>query len=551
MTTVTYDKPAVRRARLLNLEVLLIAMGSILSLLAMGFYRYVVSFSYQISPMALTYVGIGAVAVVFLFALPVRYTTMPKALVVLTRGVTLVAVVYLIGTRPIIPLPADATALEALTLNVVWIYYALAIAGGGLAMWRPAFSVLPAVFLVWAKWGPAEAVTSLQFAQVTDVVPITEVLLFIVIAMTLLYWGGLLLDWLTANNDDGQKAVAAFRVSWPRLVFLFALASHFANYAYSAVEKISLDGGPLSWLLENDPTRIMLVALDNGHIFFSGNEALTAFIVNFLSSFHLFTNAGVLFAQLAAFTVFLFGTRFLIALTLFFDLMHLVILVTVGANFWPWIGLNITILTAISYFHFNQEPWSRRILATVVVIVSPLFFSTFWLGWYDTGANNRSYFVAVDGDGKEYEVPPNYFTFYSYPVGHMRFGTVPGGPQFPTLTNGGSDNIADLRAGQKCDFTGVPLVAPLPWDGDGIAKFTTAYHDWVLDQIEEDGQFSYDLYAHHFFGPGYLTEPFRALDKRDIATYIYRTESVCLSWNGRTLERDVLSVSDFPINVSQ
>ena len=348
---------------------------------------------------------------------------------------------------------------------------------------------------------------------------------------------------------DGQRAVAAFRVTWPRLLFLFALASHFANYGYSAIEKLSLDGGPLSWILENDPTRIMLVALDNGHIFFSGNEGLTALVVNFLSSFHLFTNVGVLFAQLAAFSVFLLGRRYLILMTIFFDVLHLVILVTVGANFWPWIGLNISILTAISYFDLDHEPWSRRILATAVVIVAPVFFSTIWLGWYDTGANNKSYFVAVDSLGREFDVPPNYLTFYSYPFGHMRFGAVPGGLHFPTSTNGGSDNIAHLRAGQACDFTDIPMVVPQPWQGDKIARFTIAYHDWVLDRVDDRGRFNYDLYAHHFFGPRYLTEAFNDLDKRDIVTYIYRTESVCLSWNGRTVERDVLSVTDFPISV--
>ncbi len=538
-----------RTASLVTFEHLLIGGASIISLFAIAFYRFVVSFSYQISPMTLTYVGLAGVAVVFLIALPVRYTTMPKALIVLTRGVSLVALLYLVGNRPTIPLPAGAGSLEALTVNVVWIYYGLAIAAGGLAILRPAFAVFPAVFLVWVKRGPAEAVTSLQFTQVADVVPITEVLLFIVFGMSLLYWGGRLLDWTTANNVDQRSSVDAFRSTWPRLVFLFALASHFANYGYSAIEKLSLTGGPLSWLLENDPTRIMLVALDNGHIFYSGHEGLTAFVVNSLSSMHLLSNGAVLFAQLAAFAVFLFGSRFLILLTIFFDVMHLAILGTVGANFWPWIGLNVTILTAISYFDLDHEPWSRRILATAVVIASPLFFSTLWLGWYDTGANNNSHFVAVDSVGREYPVPPNYFTFYSYPFGHMRFGAVPGGAHFPTSTNGGSDDIAALRAGQACDFSDVALTAPMPWLGDQIAEYTTAYHNWILGQVDDNGRFNYDIYAHHFFGPAYLTTPFRDLDKRDIVTYIYRTESVCLSWNGRSVDRSVLSVSDFPIAV--
>ena len=540
---------ALARPAVLSLELVLILGASAIVLCAMGFYRLVVSVSYNAGPMALTYVGLVCVAVLFLVTVPVSYRAMPRALVILTRGATIVSLLYIVGARPIIPLPADATALQATTLSVVWVYWAVAIVGGVAAMWRPAFAVLPAVFLFWAKRGAAEAITGLPYAQITDVLPIAEVVMFIAVGMALLFWGGLILDRATAKSPAAQNEVAAFRESWPRLVFLYALASHFANYAYSAVEKLSLDGGLLSWLTVNDPTRIMLVALDDGHIFYSGAEGLTAFVVNQLSAFHLASNTMVLGAQLAAFAVFLFGSRFLIALTIFFDMMHLAILGTVGANFWPWIGLNITILAAVAHFNLGSEPWLRRGLATVVLAVSPLFFSTFWLGWYDTGANNNSHFVAVDTAGNEYKVPPNYFTFYSYPVGHMRYGAVPDGPHFPTLTNGGSDSFAALQAGQACDFSGMELQAPLPWDGAAITGFTQAYHTWVLSQVDDAGRFDYDLYAHHFFGPANKTAAFRALDKRDIAAYIYRTESVCLNWDGRQLDRQVLSVSDHRIDV--
>jgi hypothetical protein len=44
-------------------------------------------------------------------------------------------------------------------------------------------------------------------------------------------------------------------------------------------------------------------------------------------------------------------------------------------------------------------------------------------------------------------------------------------------------------------------------------------------------------------------EPFSQLGKRNIVAYIYRRESVCLSWVNRKLKRKVISTAEYRIEL--
>jgi hypothetical protein len=59
------------------------------------------------------------------------------------------------------------------------------------------------------------------------------------------------------------------------------------------------------------------------------------------------------------------------------------------------------------------------------------------------------------------------------------------------------------------------------------------------------GDLPYNVYPHHFYVPKTLTYAFDKLDKNRIVAYIYRRESVCLTFNENGLRRDVKSSAEY------
>ena len=64
--------------------------------------------------------------------------------------------------------------------------------------------------------------------------------------------------------------------------------------------------------------------------------------------------------------------------------------------------------------------------------------------------------------------------------------------------------------------------------------------------ISTIGTFPYDFYPHHFYSPRSATADFLDLDKRRIVAYVYRMESVCLTfdWVGG-LRRKLVNAAEF------
>src|SRR3546814_15129699 len=48
------------------------------------------------------------------------------------------------------------------------------------------------------------------------------------------------------------------------ILFIMAVGIHFGNYFYSGLTKLTLDGGPLIWLLENQTQFLIPVTLETG-----------------------------------------------------------------------------------------------------------------------------------------------------------------------------------------------------------------------------------------------------------------------------------------------
>jgi hypothetical protein len=484
-----------------------------------------------------------------------RYIEAEKPVVRLWQLVGSLSAVYALLHYPLLPLQSDDNATVALDGLVLFVWLA-SLAAGVLCFKIPSLSVLPPSFLLWSK-SVAGTITGLPQTAYIDVAPLPEVSICIAI--------GLLINQIHSYPRDDADIL--LRSEFAKLLCLFAISIHLANYFWSFYIKATLDGPPLAWLWENNPAYIFLVALDNGHILFSAYQDVVAFTFTVIDQLHLISNFGILFAQAAAITAFFLTKRAFVILLLLFDAMHLSIILVVGANFWPWIVLNVIITYVVAGRDFQQAivahaadkhfdaramDFVLRLLATGFILIAPRFVNVTFLGWYDTGANNKLFFEAVDELGGRHYVPTNYFTFYSYSLAHMDYGSPEPATAFATGSpNGGAWEYKYFKAGRTCDVNALRGPdAGWPYR-DELSVFVRNYHRLALKIYSTLGVFPYNVYPHHFHVPGILTEDFDRLEKRHIVAYIYRRESVCVTFNSGQLKREVKDVAEYRIDVGE
>jgi len=475
-------------------------------------------------------------AVIAIAFFKTKYTDLPRAYALLLRLISAVLGVFVILNYPDYPiLRANSPEVWTIVINIGFI---VAIGGTLVGFARPSLAAIPALYISWIMTVGAHH-TGLK-TNPLDVNPLIE--------CTILLMIGAVANSIVARSLFGRDLNALIPLRQRTLsVFFVALGIHFGNYFYSAIEKITLNGGPLTWVLENDPARIMSVAVDNGHIPYQQHDQLTLLVHDMISEWHVVLAFLVLGAQLFSILA-IASRRLLILFTLIFDAMHIVIWLTVGANFWPWVGLNISILAAVRLLPKDAFSPSLRFVAVTSVACSTIVFGTAHLGWYDTGANNKQFHVAIDDKGREFLVPPNYFGFYSYTMGHMSYG-MPFDGHFPTRTNGGSDYYAVLQKAIACSFRPADMVTPVRKEADVIRRFVQAYHDNAVAQVDADGHPPTGVRIHHFWMPSALTEPFYSLDLRTVVAYRHVVESVCLTRGDKGFERTVKARSEMIIDV--
>jgi hypothetical protein len=230
--------------------------------------------------------------------------------------------------------------------------------------------------------------------------------------------------------------------------------------------------------------------------------------------------------------------------------MHASLIIVAGVNFWPWIILNLVIAYTVSK-HKISDDFLIKLAATIFIIVAPHFVSITQLGWLDSSANNKLSFEAIDKDGKRYKVPTNFFTFYSYPFGHMDYdlpdpniGLAVGSP------NGGVLTKRQLDAGRSCDAAALERGSEMfPFKLEPLTRFIQNYHREALLVYRALGMFPYDLYPHHFYVPLSVGDDFRSLNKSDIVAYIYKQEAVCMSFSAGRPQRKLISLTEYRIDV--
>lgn len=419
----------------------------------------------------------------------------------------------------------------------------------GIACFRiPSLALIPPAYLVWSK-SITHDITGLRHRHILDVAPLPEVSICLALGLLLV---ALYYRWIAARPnrsppaEDGGIAVG---VEFGRIVLIAAICIHLANYFWSFVAKITLDGPFLSWIRYNNPLNIYLAASDDGHVTFSDYALASDVIGNFIDSTHIASNIFVFVAQLVAVFGFVMSKRALIVLLICFDGMHIGIAIAAGANFWPWIFLNLAIAAVVARRDFPHPKPLLGVIAGGFICLSPIVANVALLGWFDSGANNNAQMYVQMRDGKRIKVTPNFYTFYSYPMSHMRYGMPdPDTAFWVGHPNGGTRDFWVLEAAQRCDADALIIPGRVPqMPQPSFDNFVRNYHEMALSVRSNIGMFPYDYYPHHFFVMP--NREFATLDLNDVSAYIYRRESVCLSFEDGKVERRVVTVGEHRIDL--
>lgn len=400
-------------------------------------------------------------------------------------------------------------------------YKWFALAAGIASLWRPALAVIPACYVMHAK--QIVSINYGLFITSTDYLVVIEVILFCACAMmALALW-----QWLTGHRFKSDIS----NPLW--IIFIFALGSHFGNYFFSGVQKLILDPSePWGWLW-NETFNLAAAWGESGQVPIS-HLPIYEYAFWFLKTFILEFNIATLGLQLLSLFVF-FRRWAMVVMTFFFDCMHIAIFIFSGVFFWKWILLNAVLIAACRAFP-EEKPGKAFVIAGMVgVLFSQAFFTTKWLGWYDTRTFEHEYYIAVTDDGAEYKVPSNFFMAASVNVAQQRV-TDEGETMTPYRTHNIALTPEHKAQGNACShpIKEAPEISVKTFQE--IEKFVMHTHIYQMERANEKGVYRYDLYPHHIWSNPWEYKEFAALDKRTIKSFKYVMDVKCIEYSdGKSL----------------
>ncbi|MEH2667942.1 hypothetical protein DXU07_00430 [Bradyrhizobium elkanii] len=295
----------------------------------------------------------------------------------------------------------NSIAFPALSTEQWMAIYVLpwvAIGGGVVGWWRPAGYILPICACGWYRFAFASAL-GFPFGW-NEEMTLQESALFLVSGAVVI-----------ATIIRLLPSLRHYRDSIFASLIMAACAIHFANYFYSGVAKLSLDGGPLSWLTTNT-TYTLLASADRLGVNVFSTMPLGQLLYSSFRAHILLMNIVTMGIQLFA----LVATPFLPAIRvmlLVYDVMHLAIGGLTGIVFYLWMSINIAFAIAMGYLTVTFN-WLSRLVFVGMMLLAPRAFTIFEAGWYETHAFNNITIEAVNEDGTSVRISPRIFGFFSY-----------------------------------------------------------------------------------------------------------------------------------------
>ncbi|MEM9169723.1 MAG: hypothetical protein AAGC56_08720 [Pseudomonadota bacterium] len=440
-----------------------------------------------------------------------------------------------------------------------------AFAFGFLAVFRPAFAVVPATIFVVQK----TLVTAMAggLAGFSHYLVIVDTAAFVAVAIVAFRAAQV----IAARFFEKTRVESAFSERSADLYYLIimciAIGVHFGNYFLSGVGKALLDGGLVSWLLENKTQYLMLGGYNLGSAPLSISSTLFGRAFAALDQTYILVNLAVLIAQAFCFLAFL-RKRIMLGWVLFFDVMHVTIFILTGALFIHWILLNSLLLVSVSKMPEILAPRVALVAGIVSTIFGHLLFNTIMLAWYDNRQVRDAGFVAVYADGSEARVPPSFFRESAYAFYGRWFRLAPetgGWVEAPTSVTVGArkqsqsyawgqvQKVDAMRRGEDClapaetPENGESGIAQIDFDLPAAEAFVRARQTWVADRLKRGAPVRYHLFPHDHFSMPWRFREFEEADLEAIVGYYYRVETVCLGWRDGVFQREVMARSASPI----
>lgn len=441
------------------------------------------------------------------------------AFVVLTRATALIMGVFALIFYPAFGV-VNAEAYDAVS-TVFTIGRWVAVAAAVLAWWRPGLAVIPCAYVILAKQVVREA-TGIQLAD-TDYIVVAELGIFLtsgLVASTIGRWA-FRASKVRIEADAAVKAALA-------LLLMCAFGIHLSNYFTSAMVKVFLNGGPMSWALENQTHLLVLAGHYMGTLPVGVFERLSGLSYETFARVAVAANIVVLALQLAS-VVAVTRIRWIIALTLCFDLMHIGIFLLTGINFWVWVLLNLAIVATAIRLRGEIIPLYARIIPVGFVMFSISLFHIATLGWYDTARVTDIHFVAETPQG-DHRVPSNYFLANSYALFHRGVIGNPYSGHYNAGPWGSVWRVEDMRSANACEVPPFEASAPDEAVLERVRGFIKAHHAYVVANASDTGRLNYDLFPHHHFSNPAMFARFDVLDKRTIIAYRFVVETSCLTY---------------------
>ena len=323
------------------------------------------------------------------------------------------------------------------------------------------------------------------------------------------------------------------------IILAIGVGGHFGNYFYSAIAKLALDGGPMSWIFGNRLYDGIPGALERGTFPFATSPTVTQFTYEAMKALNLPLHLFSFAAQFAA-IVAVFRRKWVMLLTVVYDVFHIVVYVTFGLIFWKWIALNAIVLATLATVPDVWWTRSVKLAAAASVLVGAIFFKTATLAWYDSPGFMSVFFEVELESGERVRVPPAFFHSASYQASQARYYAPPTLDHFNFAIWGSVLHHADVTAGRECKIPErtAPTEArygPL----ETLSSYVARHHEKAAARANPDGYYRVGPYIHHHMPTPFLKTAFADVRIRDVKAYHYVAESVCLGLENGRLTRDL------------
>jgi len=494
----------------------------ILTLVAFFFFRREILYERQLKYF---YIFFGYTASVAALFFNIKAKNLPPTFSILLRGCGLIFTFYTATHTLTLPNKVISPDAEFFVTGLRWLTVCLGI----LSFWRPAFTILPLLYVTWGKRF-FYSVSSIPLTA-TDYLPILEVGLFLNLGLVIYFLVEFIIQWVFKPETHDKNLLLNKNNHHQALLYLAYCGTgfHLANYFYSGLQKMILPGSPVFWVLENQTQYLLLIAT---HMkLWPVEDLLSALpIIYPITTMAIFAlNFVTLVSQISA-PLMMMRIRWLIMLTVLLDIMHLGIFITSGIFFWKWVLFNFSVIMAFKYFPPKTLTPFWRISALACLFIAPILFFTVKLAWYDTRTDVISYITAETKSGQSYRVPSNYFMTTSVTYAQGRLGNI--------YTNGFGTEYSktEMALRNNCQMTSLTKkhAVQYPVINDDnfkqVTYFVNFHHQYVMSHLNNQGQINYNAFPHHIWSNPFDFGAFYQLDKRAIDHYTLHLNTVCLDF---------------------